>query len=232
MFLDWIDLIVGAVILLSAYFSTERGGMREFLTLAVWVLSAGVSLLFAPMLRPVISMIPYVEGIMESCILSLMTSFCILFGVWMVLFSFVVSIRGGTYATGGIGKQIDYVLGFCFGVLRAIFLIGIAYGVYSELIPEEDLNPRIENSKTAALIRKSADMVFAVFPTNIPGWLESRVTWMVDSCHDEQKALKEKKLDNTEDDKLGDILSEDDSSDVYLWLGYHQIEQDKLLIIM
>ena len=82
-----IDGVVALVIVLSALLAYGRGLVREFMAIVGWIAAAILAFLFAPQVEPLVSEIPVVgEFLADSCELSIIGAFAIVFAIVLALF--------------------------------------------------------------------------------------------------------------------------------------------------
>ena len=84
-----IDGVVAAVVIISALLAYSRGLVREVMAIAGWVAAAILAFLFAPTVEPMVREIPVVgEFVAESCELSMIGGFAIVFAISLIVVYF------------------------------------------------------------------------------------------------------------------------------------------------
>lgn len=121
--MHWIDIVVIAVVVLSALVSFWRGFIREVLSLLVWVAAVFLAFKFFPYLEPkVAEWIPKLAK--EPILLSLAT------GVGLLIIAlFVLGIISYLISNVLIKKSFgigDRLLAAVLGLARGVLLVGIA----------------------------------------------------------------------------------------------------------
>lgn len=137
------DVVVLAVVALSALVGLVRGGVAEILGLASWVGAAVVAALALPHVRPLVreaagnDLIADVIGLVGA------------FVVALLVLKLVTAMIARVIAASPLGP-VDKVLGVLFGAARGALLVCAAYLLASQFI-RPDLQPPWVND--AALIR-------------------------------------------------------------------------------
>jgi membrane protein required for colicin V production len=117
---SWVDLALGAVLLVSALVGVMRGLVLEVLSLLGWVVSYVAAQMLAPVVSPSIPI--GAPGSALNHAAALIISFIVVFIVWALL---VKLIRALLHATPL--QVVDRVLGAGFGLLRGgVILLLIA----------------------------------------------------------------------------------------------------------
>ncbi len=116
--MNWIDIAVLAIVVLSAVISLWRGFVREALSLTNWVLAIWVSISFAHDL----------SGLLENSIRSpnvrLSVAFGVLFLATLIIGALVIYLVTQLVRKTGM-TGTDRMLGVIFGIARGIMVIGI-----------------------------------------------------------------------------------------------------------
>jgi membrane protein required for colicin V production len=147
-----IDVLVTAVILVSAGFAMWRGLVGETFTIIDWVLAAFVALrvtpMFQPLLREVISP-PWLEYIVVF-----IGSFLLMF----IPLSILNHRLSEMVKKSEIGP-VDRVLGFVFGVGRGLVIVGIAYIAFAAMVPLQDHPQSLTGARSFPLIRQTSEVL-------------------------------------------------------------------------
>ena len=129
-----VDGIVAAVVVLSALLAFSRGFTREAMAIAGWVVAAYLATFFSPAAVPLVKEIPVVgDFLADSCELSIIVSFAVIFAVALVVVSLFTPLLSSLMNNSYVSR-IDQGLGFLFGVARGILLIAVAFFVYNVMI--------------------------------------------------------------------------------------------------
>ena len=88
-----IDGVVALFIVLSALLAYSRGFVRESLAIAGWVVAGVLAFIFAPQVEPLVKEIPVVgEFIADSCELSMIGAFAVVFAVGLIIASLITPL--------------------------------------------------------------------------------------------------------------------------------------------
>ena len=123
-----LDLIVIAVVLISAILAMVRGFVREILSVASWAVAAAAAYLGY---KPVFPMVlPY----FESKTVAVIVSAAAIFFVALIVASYITMKISDFVIDSRIGA-IDRALGFIFGAVRGVLLLVIALLFFNWLVP-------------------------------------------------------------------------------------------------
>lgn len=178
----YVDGGVAVVILISAILAYSRGLVREILSIGGWILAAIVAYILTPAVEPLVREIPIVRDIItESCLLSLLAAFAIVFALALIVISIFTPLFSGMVQQSAIGG-IDQGLGFLFGVARGVLLVLIALMLYNQVFPEGDRLPIVEDSKSKEILNDSQERLAEMVPTEVPPWLQDRYEAFIGTC--------------------------------------------------
>ena len=176
-----IDGIVAAVIVLSALLAYARGFVREAMAIAGWVGATVIAFIFADQVQPLVSQAPVVgDFIGDSCELSIIAAFAVVFAVALVIVSLFTPLFSSVVQRSRIGG-LDQGLGFLFGVLRGILLVAVAFFVYDTILAAQDLDI-IENSRAAVVFGRVTDQFADRSPEAALGWVTLQYEQLVGEC--------------------------------------------------
>lgn len=176
-----IDGVVALFIVLSALLAYSRGLMRETLAIAGWVVAGIVAFIFAPQVEPLVKEVPVVgEFIADSCELSMIGAFAVIFAVVLIVASLITPLFSSLVQRSALGG-IDQGLGFVFGVARGVLLIAIAYFVYETVISAQSIAV-IDDSRSARVFSQLTDAVAAQKPEQALGWITLQYEHLVGKC--------------------------------------------------
>ncbi|NIZ09241.1 CvpA family protein [Pseudooceanicola sp. HF7] len=176
-----IDAIVGAVILLSALLAYSRGFMREVLAIIGWIVAAVLAFIFAPSIMPLVREIPFVgDFLSDSCELSVIASFGVLFAIALALASLFTPLFSSVVQRSILGG-IDQAAGFLFGVLRGILLVAIAFFVYVTVLTSTSV-PMVDNSRSAVVFSDMIGKIEDNDPARALGWITDKYEELTGTC--------------------------------------------------
>jgi len=140
------DIAVVAIMLVSGLLAMVRGFASEILSILSWVVAALAALLLYPLLLPV------VQTVAEPYWLALTISAVVIFGVVYITIS-SLTYRWTDRAHGGEIGFLDRSLGFIFGVFRGLFVVAVAFLLFTWLVPQRDDRPGwIDNARLLPLV--------------------------------------------------------------------------------
>jgi len=179
----YVDAIVGAITLLSAFLAYQRGFTREILAIGGWIVAAIAAFYLAPTVAPLIPELPLIGGFLASnCVITMITAFALVAAVALLILAVFTPIFASAILESALGP-IDRALGFLFGVARAVVLIGVAYLVYVNVSPEEELPP-LDNAASKPVFVQTADFIQGLLPEEQPAWLSDRIQALTAPCND------------------------------------------------
>lgn len=176
-----IDGVVALVIVLSALLAYSRGLVRESLAIAGWIVAGILAFLFAPQVEPLVKEIPVIgEFITDSCELSMITAFAVVFAIALVIASLITPLFSSLVKRSALGG-VDQALGFVFGVARGILLVTIAYFVYDTVISAQEIT-MIDDSRSARVFSRLTDGIEDGNPERALGWITAQYESLVGKC--------------------------------------------------
>ena len=176
-----IDGVVALVIVLSAILAYSRGLVREAMAIAGWIGAAVLAFLFAESAQPLVKEIPVLgDFLKDSCELSIIVAFGIVLAIGLILASLFTPLFSSIVQRSALGG-IDQGLGFVFGVLRGIVLVGVALLVYDRAVAANTV-PMVDDSRSAKIFASFQDNIDASIPDDAPGWIVARYNEMTAVC--------------------------------------------------
>ncbi|MBC6443034.1 MAG: CvpA family protein [Rhodobacteraceae bacterium] len=178
----YVDGGVAVVILVSAILAYARGLLREILSIAGWVLATVAAYSLTPAAEPLVREIPVIRDIItQSCALSRVTAFAVVFALALIVASVFTTLLSGMVQHSALGG-IDQGLGLLFGVARGVLLVLIALILYDSIFPEGKRLAWVEQSLSREILNGSQTRLAEMLPTEVPPWLEDRYEAFFDAC--------------------------------------------------
>ena len=178
----YVDAVVAVITLLSAFLAYQRGLTREVLAIGGWIVAAFAAFYFAPTVAPLIPELPLIGKYLASnCVIMMITAFALVAAFALLILAVFTPIFSSAILESSLGP-IDRVLGFLFGVARAVVLIAVAYLIYQNVKPEEDL-PALTNAATLPIFEQTANFISGLLPDELPGWLQERIDALTAPCN-------------------------------------------------
>jgi membrane protein required for colicin V production len=153
---NWLDLGVIGIIVLSAVFAFARGFVREALSIVAWVGAAAVTLYGFNWAYA------HAEPYIHNPLLSQLVAGFGLFVGSLVILTMVTGILSRLVQSTGL-TPIDRTLGFIFGLARGALLVCLAY-LLLDLVPQSDRPPWILDAKSAPYLHQGADVLKSFLP--------------------------------------------------------------------
>ncbi len=182
-----VDGGVALLVLISGVLAYSRGFLREIMAILGWVVAAIAAFFLATRAEPLVKEIPLLSDFLgESCELSIIAAFAIVFAVALVIVSIFTPLFSSAVQRSALGG-IDQGFGFLFGVLRGLVLVAIALVVYDRIVLNEPV-PLIDDSQTARIFADVQNNLNERVPESLPNWITERYEELVGSCGDAQAA--------------------------------------------
>lgn len=176
-----VDAVVAVIILLSAILAYSRGFVRETLAILGWVAAAVLAYLFAHQAEPLIRQIPVLNKFLgESCELSIIAAFAAVFALALIVMSIFIPLFSSAVQRSALGG-LDQGLGFLFGALRGIILVGVAFMVYSKVVTNAAV-PMVDDSQSAKIFASLQTSLGNAVPADAPNWIVGRYKTLVGTC--------------------------------------------------
>ncbi|MFX0544548.1 CvpA family protein [Roseovarius sp. S1116L3] len=176
-----IDGVVALVIVLSALLAYSRGFVREALAIAGWIVAGILAFIFAPQVEPLVKEIPMVgDFIADSCELSMIGAFALVFAVALIVASFITPLFSSLVQRSALGG-LDQGIGFVFGVARGVLLVAIAYFVYDTVVTGQDIQ-MIDDSRSARVFSQMTGKIEDGNPEQALGWITAQYEALVGAC--------------------------------------------------
>jgi len=158
--LPMVDLVVFAVVILSALFATLRGFTHEALSIAGW-LAAVLAVVFGlPVVRP------YARAMVESRMIADAGASIILFLATLFLCAVITrSLSRGV--KGSALSPVDRALGFLFGAVRGALIIVLAYMAMTWVLDLSAPPQWMRGAKTTPWIVTAADVLKSAAPDSL-----------------------------------------------------------------
>lgn len=158
--MNWLDLSVLGIIVLSAIFAFARGFVREALSIVAWVGAAFVTF------KGFDWVYAQVEPLVHNTLLSqLIAGLGLFFGSLIVLTIMTGIVARMVRATGL--SPVDRTLGFIFGLARGAVLVCLAYLLLDIAVPKDDRPSWIREAKVEPYIHEGADVMRGFLPESL-----------------------------------------------------------------
>ena len=175
------DAVILVILLISAIFGFIRGFVKETLSVAGWVGAVFLSLYLFPLLQPIAR-----EFILNLLIADILTG-AVIFILSLVILSYISHAISEKVKASSLGA-LDRSLGIFFGIARGVVLLGIAWLIFVQFIPEKDRPDWVLQAKMLPLIEGSGEFVARLLPPD----MQENLNISRESDKDTVDRLKEK----------------------------------------
>jgi membrane protein required for colicin V production len=157
--MNLLDIVVIAIVLLSALFAFARGFVKEALSVAAWI-GAGFAALYG---------LPYATPLAERFLpkgeLAEGAAALVVFLVALIILSLLTSAIAGRVKDSSL-SAIDRTLGLVFGLVRGLVLVCLVYIAFSWALPAKQQPPTwIAEARTLPLLQTGAERLRALVPS-------------------------------------------------------------------
>jgi len=158
---QFVDLLVVAVILVSAILAAYRGFVQETLSILAWAAAALSALYFGP---PIARMLVGTVSPWAALILGYASAFLVV----VIPFGFI-SYRFSENVRRSPVHTLDRSLGFVFGIVRGLVIIGLVYVAFSEIVPVSSQPAWITKARLRPLINETVVVLATLVPDQTIG---------------------------------------------------------------
>ena len=120
------------------------------------------------------------EYLSDSCELSIIASFAVVFALSLVVVSLFTPLFSSLVQRSALGG-LDQGVGFLFGVLRGILLIAITFFVYETVITSQSI-AMVDDSRSAQVFARMTQQIEDRDPEEALGWITSQYEDLVGVC--------------------------------------------------
>ena len=151
------DLIVIAVLLVSALLAFSRGCMRELLSVAGWVGAIFATHYGFSYVQP------YTSQWISIYWLAAAAAGVTIFIPTLVIIALISHVLSGKVRNSALGA-VDQSLGFLFGLFRGAIIVCLAYLLIAQILPKEEQPEWLCSALTIPLVEKGADQLLRLIP--------------------------------------------------------------------
>jgi membrane protein required for colicin V production len=152
-----VDIIVIAIIALSALFAFVRGFLREILSIGAWV-AAGVATWFGlPLLRS------FGRKYIEIELIADVATGVVIFVVVLVVASIISHFLTRGVRESALGP-LDRSLGLLFGVFRGALIVCFALLIFDKFYPPDNRPDWLKDARTLPVVQAGADILRGLVP--------------------------------------------------------------------
>ena len=163
------DIIVLAIIGLSALFGFIRGFLREVLSIGSWIVAGLATWFGLPYLRPFAS-----QYISHELIADVAAGIGI-FLVVLVVASVISHMITRSVRESSLGP-LDRSLGILFGIVRGAVIVSVALLVCDNFYPPDNRPAWLKDARTLPVVQIGADLVRQFVPATVAAQAQSTAT--------------------------------------------------------
>ncbi|WP_339632299.1 CvpA family protein [uncultured Sneathiella sp.] len=175
------DAVILVILLISAIFGFIRGFVKETLSVAGWIGAVFLSLYLFPLLQPI------AQGFILNLLIADILTGAVIFILSLVILSYISHAISEKVKASSLGA-LDRSLGIFFGIARGVVLLGIAWLIFVQFIPEKDRPDWVLQAKMLPLIEGSGEFVARLLPPD----MQENLNISRESDKDTVDRLKEK----------------------------------------
>src|SRR5436853_7755193 len=152
-----LDVILLAVMLISALLAMVRGFMREVLSIASWAAAALLTLYAYPRLKPIV-----LQYFSNDVVASAITIGGVFLGTLLVVSVITIKISD-TILDSRVGA-LDRTLGFLFGLARGLIIVVIAFQFFIWLVPDRSQPQWVKGAKSKVVLAGTGQWLMSMLP--------------------------------------------------------------------
>jgi membrane protein required for colicin V production len=157
--IQWLDVILILIMLISAFLAMLRGLTREMLSIMSWALAALAALFFYQLYRE------RVRQLIEPQMLADAVLIIVVFVIVLIVVSLITVRLSNRVLDSRVGA-LDRTLGFVFGLVRGLILVVIAYELIAAIVPKESLPRWVTEARSLPVIESTGRAIISLLPDN------------------------------------------------------------------
>ncbi|HEY0293444.1 MAG TPA: CvpA family protein [Hansschlegelia sp.] len=154
-----LDLILLAVMLVSAALAMVRGFTREVLSIASWVAAAAATVFFFEPARAIAREHIHFNPPQIADVVAAGSIFLVV----LLVVSFITMKISDAILDSRVGP-IDRILGFVFGAARGLLLVVVAFMFFTWLVPEKGQPEWFRTAQSKPILQDAGDKLLALLP--------------------------------------------------------------------
>jgi len=152
-----VDLIIIAILLVSALVAFSRGFLRELLSVTGWVGAIFATLYGFSYAKP------YARQWISTDILADATAGLAIFIATLIALTLISNVLTGQVRDSALGAM-DRSLGFLFGLFRGVIIVCFAYLLVAWILPKEEQPKWLRSARTIPLVEEGANILLELIP--------------------------------------------------------------------
>jgi membrane protein required for colicin V production len=160
-----LDIILLAIMLVSALLAMVRGFMREVLSIASWGAAALLTVYAYPRLLPMAKQ--YINH-------DIAASVVVIAGVFLgtLLIVSVITIKISDMILDSRIGALDRTLGFLFGLARGLVIVVVAFVFFDWLVPAKSQPGWVRDAKSKVVLKGTGDWLVSMLPEDTESYLK------------------------------------------------------------
>jgi membrane protein required for colicin V production len=155
--ITWLDIILIAVMLISALLAMIRGFMREVLSIAAWVIAAGVTL------YSYTKLLPFAKTYFNNDIVAVAAVVAGTFIATLLVVS-MITVRFSDMVLDSRVGALDRSMGFVFGLGRGLVIVVVAFLFFAWLVPDRSQPEWVRGAKSRVVLQGTGDWLMSMLP--------------------------------------------------------------------
>jgi membrane protein required for colicin V production len=155
--ITWLDIILIAVMLISALLAMIRGFMREVLSIAAWVIAAGVTL------YSYTKLLPFAKTYFNNDIVAVAVVVAGTFIATLLVVS-MITVRFSDMVLDSRVGALDRSMGFVFGLGRGLVIVVVAFLFFAWLVPDRSQPEWVRGAKSRVVLQGTGDWLMSMLP--------------------------------------------------------------------
>jgi membrane protein required for colicin V production len=160
------DILVIAIIGLSALFGFIRGFLREVLSIGAWIVAGLAAWFGLPFLRPFARQ--YISHELIADVAAGIATFVIV----LVVASVVSHMITRSVRESSLGA-LDRSLGILFGIARGAVIVSVALLIFDNFYPPDNRPQWLKDARTLPVVQVGADFMRQFVPTSVAAQAQS-----------------------------------------------------------
>jgi membrane protein required for colicin V production len=155
--LTLLDIGLLVVMLISGILAMVRGFMREILSIAAWVIAAGVTLFGYARAET------YVKQYITNDLIAKLVAIGGVFLITLLVIS-ILTVKISDLVLDSRVGALDRSLGFVFGLARGLIIMVVAYLFFVWLVPANSQPDWLKNARSRIVLQATGDWLLSVLP--------------------------------------------------------------------
>jgi membrane protein required for colicin V production len=157
--IQWLDVLLVLMMLISGFLAMLRGLTREMLSIMSWALAAIAGLFIYPLYRD------NVRALIQPDILADAVLIATVFVIVLILVSLITVRLSDRVLDSRVGA-LDRTFGFVYGLARGLILVVIAYELLVLIVPKEGLPSWVTEARSLSVIESTGKAIISLLPDN------------------------------------------------------------------